>query len=274
MTWSRVRTGAQGTPSVLEALQPFVGGARLEHVLVISQAGVDVGSRSAGVLKRASSSHSGRSSARGQRRPLLVAHDGGGHEAVPGLVDEVDEARGRARRHRLRRRRSARPCRRPTGTPAPRPAWRGARAGPCRSCRRPTRAAAMACAAVTAVSLSGSTVRIRRGRRSSAPACTVVRPEKAWMIGIVGGLVGVGALLAEAADRDVDDAGRDRADGGLVEAEPLDHAGPEVLHEHVGAGGQPLDDVGALRGLEVDGERALVAVEVEELAEKPLRRLP
>ena len=34
-----------------------------------------------------------------------------------------------------------------------------------------------------AVSLSGSTVRMRRGRRSSAPACTVVRPEKACTIG-------------------------------------------------------------------------------------------
>ena len=82
--------------------------------------------------------------------------------------------------------------------------------------------------------------------------------------GIVGGLVGVGALLAEAVDGHVDDVGRDFADGGLVEAEPLDHAGAEVLHEHVGAGGEPPDDVGALRSLEVDGERALVAVEVEE----------
>ena len=58
--------------------------------------------------------------------------------------------------------------------------------------------------------------------------------------------------------------GRNCADGGLADTQPLDHAGAEVLHEHVGAGGEPLHDVGALRGLEVDGERALVAVDVEE----------
>ena len=57
---------------------------------------------------------------------------------------------------------------------------------------------------------------------------------------IVDRLLRVGPLLAEAVDRDVDDVGRHRADRRLVDAEPLDHAGPEVLHQHVGAGGQPL----------------------------------
>ena len=49
--------------------------------------------------------------------------------------------------------------------------------------RRPTRAEVMAWAAVTAVSLSGSTVRMRRGRVASDPPCTLVRPDSAWMIG-------------------------------------------------------------------------------------------
>ena len=41
----------------------------------------------------------------------------------------------------------------------------------------------MAWAAVTAVSLSGSTVRMRRGRVASEPPCTLVKPDSAWMIG-------------------------------------------------------------------------------------------
>ena len=48
---------------------------------------------------------------------------------------------------------------------------------------RATSAAHTACAPVTAVSLSGSTVRISRGRSVSDPACTVVRPDSAWTTG-------------------------------------------------------------------------------------------
>ena len=44
-------------------------------------------------------------------------------------------------------------------------------------------AAVSACEAVNAVTLSGTMVRIRRGRSASEPACTVVRPDSAWMIG-------------------------------------------------------------------------------------------
>ena len=48
---------------------------------------------------------------------------------------------------------------------------------------RSARAAVMAWVACTAVSLSGRIVRTRRGRCSSEPACTVVRPETACMSG-------------------------------------------------------------------------------------------
>ena len=41
----------------------------------------------------------------------------------------------------------------------------------------------MACEAVMAENLSGSTVRTSRGRSSSDPAWIVVRPESAWITG-------------------------------------------------------------------------------------------
>ena len=63
----------------------------------------------------------------------------------------------------------------------------------------------------------------------------------------------------------VDDLRSHRSDGGLVDAEPLHYAGPEVLHEHVGGGGEALQDGPPLARLEVEGNGALVAVEVEEL---------
>ena len=51
---------------------------------------------------------------------------------------------------------------------------------------------------------------------------------------IVDRLVRVGAVLAEAADRHVDDRRRHRADRRLADADALGDAGPEILHEDVG----------------------------------------
>ena len=48
---------------------------------------------------------------------------------------------------------------------------------------RASRALEIAWAAVMPVSLSGRIVRISFGRASSDPACTVVRPDSAWMSG-------------------------------------------------------------------------------------------
>ena len=48
---------------------------------------------------------------------------------------------------------------------------------------RATSALEIACAAVMPVSLSGRIVRMSFGRSSSEPACTVARPESAWIRG-------------------------------------------------------------------------------------------
>src|SRR5215472_611380 len=109
----------------------------------------------------------------------------------------------------------------------------------------------MACDAVIAVSLSGRIVRSIRGRTSSAPA---------W---IVDRLLRVGADLAKPADRDIDDVGPDRAHRRLIDAEPLDDAGTEVLHKGVGLFAQFEQRAAARGGLEVERDRALVAIVVE-----------
>ena len=53
---------------------------------------------------------------------------------------------------------------------------------------RANSAAEIAWATVKPVSLSGRIVRIKAGRRSSAPACTVVSPESDWISGSKTGL--------------------------------------------------------------------------------------
>ena len=71
----------------------------------------------------------------------------------------------------------------------------------------------------------------------------------------------VWAAFAEALDLAVDDAGVDLLQHVVAEAEALDRAGGEVLGEHVGLLDQLLDELDALRGLEVDRRRLLVGVE-------------
>ena len=85
---------------------------------------------------------------------------------------------------------------------------------------------------------------------------------------VVDRLGRIGSALAEAADRDLDDVGRHGADGVVVHPHALDDAGPEVLHEDVGARRQGHQHLDAARVLEVERHRALVAVVVEERGRK------
>src|SRR6185503_6860718 len=71
------------------------------------------------------------------------------------------------------------------------------------------------------------------------------------------GPVGVGPVLSEARQRDVD---KPRVDGPqrlVVDAEPVLHIGAVVLDQHVGGGRQLLEDSHALRRLEVERQAAL-----------------
>ena len=94
MTWSRVRTGAQGTPSASSRSSHSSVVRVLRTSWVICRRSSMFWSRSAGVLKRGIVEPFGTLERARERRPFLVAHDGDGHEPVAGLVDQVDEARG------------------------------------------------------------------------------------------------------------------------------------------------------------------------------------
>ena len=79
------------------------------------------------------------------------------------------------------------------------------------------------------------------------------------------GAVAVRALLAEAGHAAGDDAGVDRAERRVVDAEPLRHAGAEVVHDDVGPGRELVKEGAPFRPLEVDADALLVAVEREEV---------
>ena len=75
------------------------------------------------------------------------------------------------------------------------------------------------------------------------------------------GPLAVGAGLAEARDRAIDDLGIDLLDVLVAEAQPLDHAGTEALDDDVGFGGDLLHHSDAVGRFQIDGEAALAAIE-------------
>src|SRR5207253_2403878 len=68
---------------------------------------------------------------------------------------------------------------------------------------------------------------------------------------------------AERGDGAVDETGVDRRQGVVAEAEALHGARPEILDEDVGALDEIPEDVGAFRGLQIEREIPLVAVDDE-----------
>ena len=85
----------------------------------------------------------------------------------------------------------------------------------------------------------------------------------------VAGAVLPGSGPPERRDRAVDEPGVDRGQRVVAQAEALHRARPEILDEHVRALHQIAEDVGALRGLEIERQIALVAID-----DQVRRRLP
>src|SRR5262249_43089327 len=77
---------------------------------------------------------------------------------------------------------------------------------------------------------------------------------------VVAGARRVGAALAEAGDRAIDQARVLLAQACVIEAELGEPADLEILDQHVRAGGELLDDAPAGFALEIDLDRALAAV--------------
>ena len=102
----------------------------------------------------------------------------------------------------------------------------------------------------------------------------VRRPGERLDYRVVNPLVGVGALLPESADRQVDEPGMGFEQLGGVEAKARHGTGPEVLHDHIRGSDQRTRRFQALRALDVQAQRTLAPVAGEESRRKPVARPP
>ena len=75
---------------------------------------------------------------------------------------------------------------------------------------------------------------------------------------VEGAVTALRSGLAEAGNRAVDDVRIHRPEVVVAETEPLHCAGAEVLHDHVGVPRQGLEDLPALRGLQIQRHGPLV----------------
>ena len=134
---------------------------------------------------------------------------------------------------------------------------------------RAKRAAVMACAAVTAVSLSGTMVRTIRGRAPPPPPWIEGESGQRLDNGIVDPLVRVVAALSEPADRYVDQVGLDATEHVLAYAHSLDGSRAKVLNEHVRARHELLQQLATSLALQIEGDGALIAVRRQVDRRKP-----
>ena len=99
------------------------------------------------------------------------------------------------------------------------------------------------------------------------PAAVAGQPEQAdqsEVVHVVARAVAVRAVLPVTGDRAVDETGILLAQALVADAEAVEHAGAEGLEQHVVLAGQAQQHVAPALVLEVDPDRALVAVEREE----------
>ena len=98
-------------------------------------------------------------------------------------------------------------------------------------------------------------------RRSVGLARHVGNAGQTLVVEIVGDDPAVGALLAEARERDADDVALDLAKGLVVEAQALRHAGPKAFHDDVDGRDDLLEHLTALRLLQVEANASRVAAD-------------
>ena len=111
-------------------------------------------------------------------------------------------------------------------------------------------------------------------RRILGPSEVAIRPDQHLHVDLARGRAGQRAAAAVPADRAVDEARMARAQRLVAEAEALHHARAVALDEHVGVLEQPREDLRAGLALEVGGDRALVALELQEQRALGRRRHP
>jgi len=89
-------------------------------------------------------------------------------------------------------------------------------------------------------------------------------PVQTEIVHVVPGAVAVGAVLAVAGDRAVDEPRVLLPQALVADPEAIQNARPERFEQHVGAAHEPQQHVSALLGLEIDADRSLAPVEREE----------
>ena len=104
----------------------------------------------------------------------------------------------------------------------------------------------------------------RLDRRAVALAGQPEQPDEPEVVHVVAGAVAVGPVLAVAGDRAVDEPRVLLAQPLVADPEPVHHAGAEALEQHVGLAHEPQQHLAPRLALEVDADRALVAVQRQE----------
>src|SRR5215470_4178948 len=96
-----------------------------------------------------------------------------------------------------------------------------------------------------------TTIGVTRWGIPSGPRLVAMRPVNACRIGSMAGRWLSGPRLAEAGDRDVNDAGVDGHDVVVADAEASGHGRPKSLEEDVGPSDEPADDLATFVGLKI-----------------------
>ena len=102
-------------------------------------------------------------------------------------------------------------------------------------------------------------------RRAIGSARDAHQPAFGLHDGVVARLGASRSGLPEARDRAIDEPRMPWRHRGVVEAQPGQRAGPEVLDEHIRLRDQPLEDLAAGRLLEIERDAFLVAVDAQEI---------
>ena len=251
-----------GHPELGQSRQPVRGAVGGQRLLRQCQPGVDV------VLAIGRRGETrvvvplGLVEGRDQRLPLAIGLDRHADVAGGGLVDEIDEAR----RPRLVEFIADEGLTVHVGMPEeidhgvehrhPH-VLAGRAAGPCEQRRRDRLGG----------DIAGELVRHDRAHQPRAglvrAALDAGQARERLDQRIVDRIAGIGPVLAEAADRTINDVRGDGADRVLADAHALGHARTKVLDEHIGVGTQGLQRGDAGLGFQIQRHRALVAVVVE-----------
>ena len=105
---------------------------------------------------------------------------------------------------------------------------------------------------------------VRHHRCAPLGADLLADARVADVVDVVAGAQRVGTVLPVTGDRAIDDARVDRIDRRVAHAELVHHTRTKALDDDIGVFGEPQEHVAPRRGLEVQAQRALVAVDEPE----------